>query len=128
MSLEFCIIIESNSQKTFSLRAGSPRDWGWGRRSVRAGSPSTPAPVPRRACSQAKRLSAQLICTPTWPPCRHLKTENMRKYTYFDILCMKIWFYLNELRRNKLPLKIPKAEGLSISPWSQRMHFMHGLT
>ena len=40
MSLEFCIIIESNSQRLFSL----------------------------------------LLCTPTWPPWRHMKTENSRDF------------------------------------------------
>ena len=41
-----------------SLRAGSPRDWGWARR---RGSPSTPAPVPRRARSQASLFKEPLF-------------------------------------------------------------------
>ena len=37
---------------TPSLRAGPPKDWGWGRMKA-SHLISRPAPVPRRACSQA---------------------------------------------------------------------------
>ena len=43
ISFKFCLIIESNSQRTFSL----------------------------------------LFCTPTWPPWRHMKTENYCYYYYY---------------------------------------------
>ena len=44
MTLEIFVYGHKTKKIAFSLRAGSPRDWDWG----------WVAPVPRRACSQAK--------------------------------------------------------------------------